>query len=389
MVVVFAVSCGRHDAGKVVAPWGDVEADSAAVADYDLDLIVGGGEMIMLTLNGPDTYYDYRGKGLGTQFLMAQKFADRLGVSLRVELCADTADMVSRLMAGEGDIIGCMLPKSAGGAAHAVGRLVFCGPHIDSLGVSWASTSGKPRLARAMDEWFTPKMIADARREEAGLLSVRSVSRKVFAPMLNASGGVISRYDHLFKKYSQAIRWDWRLMAAQCYQESTFDADARSWAGACGLMQIMPATAKLLGLPMESIHHPESNVAAASRYLGDLERKFADVPGRHERINFVLAAYNGGYHHIRDAMALTRKHGGNAHRWADVRHYVLQLATPEYYRDPVVKYGYMRGSETADYVDRIRSRWKSYCGIKSIRSSSAFGMQPQRAKRQKKKFSEI
>ncbi|MBQ4025842.1 MAG: transglycosylase SLT domain-containing protein, partial [Treponema sp.] len=37
------------------------------------------------------------------------------------------------------------------------------------------------------------------------------------------------------KSAAKAIHWDWRLMAAQCYQESTFDPQAKSWAGACGL----------------------------------------------------------------------------------------------------------------------------------------------------------
>lgn len=66
---------------------------------------------------------------------------------------------------------------------------------------------------------------------------------------------------------------------------------------------------------------------------------------------------------MRDAMSLARKHGRNAYNWGDVREFVLRLSQPAYYSDPVVKYGYMRGSETADYVDRIRARWADYCGV--------------------------
>ena len=155
---------------------------------------------------------------------------------------------------------------------------------------------------------------------------------------------------------------DWRLMAAQCYQESCFDPNARSWAGACGLMQIMPSTASHLGLPMEMIHEPEANIAAAARYMAELQQHFSDIGDPSQRILFALASYNGGYYHIRDAMALTRKHGGNPQHWDEVKEYVLRLSQPAYYGDGVVKYGYMRGSETADYVDRIRSRWSDYCG---------------------------
>lgn len=77
---------------------------------------------------------------------------------------------------------------------------------------------------------------------------------------------------------------------------------------------------------------------------------------------FALASYNGGYFHIRDAMALARKHGQNPHNWGVIRDYILRLSQPAYYTDPVVKYGYMRGTETVNYVDRIRARWGEYSG---------------------------
>ena len=217
--------------------------------------------------------------------------------------------------------------------------------------------------------------------------------------MRDRSAGVISRYDRLFMTYSRTIRWDWRLMAAQCYQESTFDPEARSWAGALGLMQIMPSTAQQLGLPMEKIHDPESNIAAAARYLGQLEAKFSDIPSRYERQNFALACYNGGYHHIRDAMALAARDGLNSKSWNVVSRYVLMLSQPRYYRDPIVKYGYMRGSETVDYVYRIRQRWQGYSGVKGASSglppsASAISEspvpsssnQPHREKHRKKKY---
>lgn len=102
--------------------------------------------------------------------------------------------------------------------------------------------------------------------------------------ILNRSKGVISRYDHLFQRYSGTARMDWRLMAAQCYQESCFDPNAKSWAGACGLMQIMPGTAAHLGLPMSMIHEPEANVAAAARYMAELQGHFSDVGDPSQRM---------------------------------------------------------------------------------------------------------
>ena len=62
-------------------------------------------------------------------------------------------------------------------------------------------------------------------------------------------------------------------------------------------------------------------------------------------------------------MALAKKNGRNPHQWNDVAEYVLKLETPQFYRDPIVKYGYMRGSETVNYVARIYDRWMKYRGV--------------------------
>lgn len=73
-----------------------------------------------------------------------------------------------------------------------------------------------------------------------------------------------------------------------------------------------------------------------------------------------MAAYNCGLNHLRDAMRLAERDGKDPHRWQDVRVYVLRLSEPRYYQDPLVQYGYMRGQETAEYVDNIRERYKKY-----------------------------
>ena len=92
-------------------PWGtpvkkSVKKDSIAVEDtFKLSDIQNNGELIMLTVSGPTTYYDYRGYKMGTQYLLCEKFAQAIGVSLRVEVCKDIADMVRRLKKGEGDVI--------------------------------------------------------------------------------------------------------------------------------------------------------------------------------------------------------------------------------------------------------------------------------------------
>ena len=385
ILCVAASSCTGKKSERVVAPWGEVVADT--VTDdglFSVDDIVSNGEMIVLTMSGPDTYFDYRGHGVGTQYLLCEKFAQKLGVSLRVELCKDTAEMVDRLEKGEADMIMYMLPKTKKFSS----RLLFCGAGVDSQNTQWAVGKGSTELASLIDKWYSPSMMEQVKKEERFLFSARSVRRHVYAPFLDRKGGVISKYDHLFRRYAPMARWDWRLLAAQSYQESCFDPNARSWAGACGLMQIMPSTADHLGLPRSEMTNPEKSVEAAVRLLAELSGHFRDIPSAEERRCFVLASYNGGANHIRDAMALTSKYGGNPRRWSHVAPYVLKLQQPQYYNDPVVRYGYMRGSETVDYVDRIRQRYAQYRGTQytgpSVTDDGAAdygtgGMTPRRA----------
>ena len=390
------LSCKKQQEHRVVTPWGEVQTDSLPTSeDFTLSDIVSNGEMIMLTLSGPETYYDYHGRGMGVQFLLCEKFAQSIGVSLRVELCKDTMEMVWKLGRGEADVIAYMLSdsivKNIPDSIIGNDGLLFCGAYQtvpDSTKLQWIVSSSNHELAEALDNWYKPNMLEDVRQEEHRLLTTATVKRHVYSPFLNRSTGVISKYDDLFRKYAPLARWDWRLMAAQCYQESCFDPKARSWAGARGLMQIMPGTAAHLGLAMSDIHTPEPNISAAARYLQELSQTFHDIPNVTERQNFVLAAYNGGAMHVRDAMALTRKNGGNPQRWGDVARNMLLLREPAGYQDPVVKHGYMRANETVDYVDKIRARYAQYRGVpmgKLPSSSGSFSpVAPRKAKKKHK-----
>ena len=338
---------------------------------FSLSEIQAAGELIALTVSGPETYYDYRGRGLGLQYILAEKFAAHIGASLRVEVCRDSAEIVSRLAAGDGDIAAVQFAAVPEG-------LSGCGVSTDSVHAGWAVAGGNGELATALGGWFEKGMVDAARSEEARMLSAKRVKRRIFSPMLNRPGGVISRYDDIFRRHSSVAGWDWRLLAAMSYQESAFDPLAKSWAGACGLMQIMPSTADHLGVDRADLFDPEANIAAAAKLIRQLGGQFADIADSRERCKFVMAAYNGGAGHVRDAMALAGKHGRDKHRWDHVSEFILKLEDPAYYRDPVVKRGYMRGSETADYVPRILSRWDYYRGSAPAGGTSST---PQKAKK--------
>ena len=102
--VFLSCSDDRKD-DKIVTPWGEVTTENVpGEGRFTVSDIVSGGELIALTMTGPNTYYDYHGRGMGTQYLLCERFARRLGVSLRIEVCRDTAEMLNRLAAGDGTV---------------------------------------------------------------------------------------------------------------------------------------------------------------------------------------------------------------------------------------------------------------------------------------------
>jgi peptidoglycan lytic transglycosylase F len=173
------------------------------------------------------------------------------------------------------------------------------------------------------------------------------------------TGNKLSPYDDLFKKHAEKLQWDWRLLAAMVYQESKFDPNTTSWAGAQGLLQMMPMTAKELGVTNRK--NPEQSLRGGTDYLVWLTKQWNPrIEDPDEKLKFVMASYNVGIGHVYDACALTEKFNGDPSKWRDVRENLLKLSNRKYYSDPVVKVGYARGSEPVKYVDEILIRFERY-----------------------------
>jgi len=175
--------------------------------------------------------------------------------------------------------------------------------------------------------------------------------------------GAISPYDHLFKKYAPEIKWDWQLLAAIAFHESKFDSTQVSWAGAAGLMQLMPRTAANFGLTRKNILNPERNIEAGVQYIKSLNLTFSSVENKEERIKFILASYNSGPAHILDARALAAKYGKNKDVWfGHVEEFLIKKSDPKYYNDEVVKYGRFRANITVSYVQKTLNTYQKYKG---------------------------
>lgn len=178
-----------------------------------------------------------------------------------------------------------------------------------------------------------------------------------YAAQRLAPGEAVSPYDDLVRELAAERPLDWRLLVAQMYQESRFDPQAESHAGALGLMQVLPRTAAQFGY--QDLRDPEKNIAASLAFMDWLVERFPARLPLEERIYFTLAAYNAGHGHVQDARTLARRLGKDPDQWfGHVEQAMLLLSRPEYHRR--ARYGYVRGAEPVAYVRTIRERYVGY-----------------------------
>jgi membrane-bound lytic murein transglycosylase F len=169
--------------------------------------------------------------------------------------------------------------------------------------------------------------------------------------------GKLSPYDDLIREYAARNNFDWRLIAAQAFQESKFEPDRKSWAGAYGLMQVLPRVAQEVGI--SDYKTPEGSIAAGVRYLRQMVDLLDPKLPLETRLRFGLASYNAGRGHLLDARRLARKLGWSADIWyGNVEKAMLLLSQSKYHRDS--RFGYVRGTEPVQYVREIEQRYNEY-----------------------------
>lgn len=226
--------------------------------------------------------------------------------------------------------------------------------------VAWATRKNSPILLNEINTWlsekkkrFIPELYAKY------FLSPRNKFYRTTSPYSSLAGNKISVYDEIIKESAGDLGWDWRLLAALVYKESGFDTTAMSYAGAEGLLQLMPVTLQRFGVT--NPNDPVQSLNGGVRYLQYLDKFWRErVPDTNERIRFILASYNIGQGHVEDAWRLTLKYGKNTQSWRDVAMFLNLKSDPEYYRDPLVKSGFAKGHIAVNYVRDVLSLFESY-----------------------------
>ncbi|MGR8921606.1 MAG: transglycosylase SLT domain-containing protein [Gammaproteobacteria bacterium] len=331
----------RVDAGQVAQ---DPRLGQSRHYFHSADVIVTGADSELLTA---DALAGARVAAIGGSVqhrALGQLIAD--GVSARATvLAADTPleDVAAALLAGRLD--------AAILDAHVAAALKRAFPGL-AIGASlpprypyaWTVRTGDRQLADAVDE-FLRRIY---RRETYNVAVRRYHEQPRFARL--AAPGSLSPYDELVQRYAERFEFDWRLIVAQMYQESKFVPDAESPAGARGLMQLLPATAREVGV--DDPFDPEAGIRGGIAYLDSLRRRFDDGLAPRERTWFALAAYNIGYARVQRARRQAAELGLDPGRWfGNVETVMRRMARSG---------AGCRCGETVVYVRRIRSLYTTY-----------------------------
>jgi membrane-bound lytic murein transglycosylase F len=198
-----------------------------------------------------------------------------------------------------------------------------------------------------VDGWYIE--LDQVARQQSGALDAE-IEAEPAAPSL------LSPYDQLIGKYAEAAGLDWRFVAAIIYEESRFEPQRVSEAGAYGLMQVRPIAAREVG--EASFREPEANIRTGVRYLQRLAQEYTAARAR-DRQALMLAAYNMGMAHVQDAQELARRFGYDPFRWDGAMDVMVSLLEePSVYEH--LANGLAQGRAVVDYVDRVLRRYAIY-----------------------------
>ncbi len=178
----------------------------------------------------------------------------------------------------------------------------------------WAIRKNSPKLVDSLNDYYKNQVLKTGGVERR----IAGYHKRIKQIANNTKSSDMKRFQRtltLFEKYGAKYGFDPLMLAAQGYQESGLDQNARSHVGAIGVMQIMPATGK--GLGVGNIHEIEANIHGGAKYMDQLmTRYFPDAKfSESDRPLFGFASYNAGPGNISKMRKLAVKRGLNPDKW--------------------------------------------------------------------------
>lgn len=213
--------------------------------------------------------------------------------------------------------------------------------------IAWAIRKNSPLLMAELDEFVAKHKIGTEFGNDLRLRYFRNVKAIKNALADNEKNKLKALFPY-FQKYGQQYSIDPWLVAAQGYQESGFDQSMHSRAGAVGIMQLLPSTARGEEVGIKDIaSRAEDNIHAGTKYLRYLADHYVTDPAidARERVFMALAAYNAGPENLAKFQAYAAKHGLKSNVWfGNVEHGAAAII----------------GQETVQYVGNIYKYYLVY-----------------------------
>lgn len=225
-------------------------------------------------------------------------------------------------------------------------------PFSEKQSLAWVLPSESAAFKQYVADWF-------AKVENNAILNIINERYYGYVDMFDFYNNHVflkriktrlPKYESAFREVSEQYQVPWTLLAAQSYQESHWNAGARSHTGVRGLMMLTQTTAKAMGIKKRT--DPMQSIKGGAKYLSKMLKRVPEDVAAEDRIWFALAAYNVGFGHLLDARKLARDLGKSPSTWHDIKEVFPLLSHKKYYKK--LKYGYARGSEPVKYIDRIR-----------------------------------
>lgn len=249
------------------------------------------------------------------------------------------------------------------------------GPVIaENDSIAWAVRSNAPELEQELSRYLQ-KHFRITETGEAGYSSafLNVLKRHYFeeSPQLSAyydttaaeQGGMLfSPYSGLVQSTADSIGIDPLLLTAVIAQESSFNPGSKSFAGAVGLMQILPRYSEN-DYPM--LYDPETNIREGATILKGHLNHYAYLDSL-DQMKFALATYNAGIGHMVDARRLVMEQNRNPNDWPSTANALMMLMERRHFER--AEHGYVRGRETVQYVDRVISRYYRYRSVMALSS---------------------
>jgi membrane-bound lytic murein transglycosylase F len=303
------------------------------------------------------------------------------GYDIEIDIIPDIVDTEAALMqVARGELKATVADDNMFDAANRYMEGLFPGPKIaEKDTIAWAIRSNAPDLEARMNRFLYKHFRFTEDRERPRRSTFLNVLRQRYfeesrqiAEFYNPEWqyqtiGIISPYDDMVKAVADSMDLDWLMLTAMIAQESSFNPNSKSWAGAVGLMQVIP---RFVDTKYEDLYDPKTNLFEGARIIKEHLEHYSYLDSTNQWA-MALATYNVGLGHMADARRLVIDRNRNPNEWENVADALLMLMQRRYYQD--ARYGFARGIEPVQYVKEIMNRYRTYEAIMALAQSHQQG----------------